>query len=256
MPAWSGLQKVSAVNIAGGNRRSLSMRRTRRTASGTARAMTGRDERSRRPISRRASPNSTRLKPGNVHRFAPGHGMSVADFVRSAEASAGPVAHDGARVGARVRGAVDGDPAAVGQNTNLGIMLLCAPLAAAAESATARCAQRSPRVLDDLDRADAADVFAAIVAANPGGLGRAAPARRAAPAAVTLREAMAEARGARPHRAPIRHRLRGRVSCSALPRCWRRPVRRSDPRWRDARCLSCLSRRDARHAYRAQIRRG
>jgi triphosphoribosyl-dephospho-CoA synthase len=31
-------------------------------------------------------------KPGNVHRFAPGHRMEVEDFVRSAEASAAPVA--------------------------------------------------------------------------------------------------------------------------------------------------------------------
>ena len=38
-------------------------------------------------------------KPGNVHRFAPGHGMTLADFVRSAEASAGPIASRGARSG-------------------------------------------------------------------------------------------------------------------------------------------------------------
>ena len=34
-------------------------------------------------------------KPGNVHRFAAGHGMKAADFVRSAEASAGPIARQG-----------------------------------------------------------------------------------------------------------------------------------------------------------------
>ena len=72
-------------------------------------------------------------KPGNVHRFAPGHRMEVADFVRSAEASAAPIAATGARVGTRVRAAVEATLSAVGQNTNLGIILLCAPLAAAAE---------------------------------------------------------------------------------------------------------------------------
>src|SRR5579871_2116855 len=41
-------------------------------------------------------------KPGNVHRFAPGHRMEVDDFIRSAEASAAPIAAKGARVGARV----------------------------------------------------------------------------------------------------------------------------------------------------------
>ena len=81
-------------------------------------------------------------KPGNVHRFAPGHRMEVADFIRSAEASAAPIAATGARVGIRVRGAVDATLKAVGQNTNLGIILLCAPLAAAAEAEDGLCAQR------------------------------------------------------------------------------------------------------------------
>src|SRR5271166_5735549 len=74
-------------------------------------------------------------KPGNVHRFAPGHRMSLNDFVRSAEASAAPIATSGARVGVRVRAAVAATLSAVGQNTNLGIILLCAPLAAAVELA-------------------------------------------------------------------------------------------------------------------------
>ncbi|HEY3621641.1 MAG TPA: triphosphoribosyl-dephospho-CoA synthase [Roseiarcus sp.] len=132
-------------------------------------------------------------KPGNVHRFAPGHRMDVADFIRSAEASAAPIAARGARVGIRVRAAVDATLSAVRQNTNLGIILLCAPLAAAAEAPDAALRPALARVLDGLDRADAHDVFAAIVAANPGGLGRAPRHDVNAPAAGTLREAMAEA---------------------------------------------------------------
>jgi triphosphoribosyl-dephospho-CoA synthase len=132
-------------------------------------------------------------KPGNVHRFAPGHRMDVADFIRSAEASAAPIAARGARVGIRVRAAVDATLSAVRQNTNLGIILLCAPLAAAAEAPDAALRPALARVLDGLDRADAHDVFAAIIAANPGGLGRAPRHDVNAPAAGTLREAMAEA---------------------------------------------------------------
>ncbi len=132
-------------------------------------------------------------KPGNVHRFAPGHGMSLVDFVRSAEASAAPIAAKGARVGVRVRSAVEATLSAVGQNTNLGIILLCAPLAAAMESAHSPLRPALAGVLDSLDRSDAADVFSAIAAANPGGLGRATRHDVHAPAAVTLREAMAEA---------------------------------------------------------------
>src|ERR1700684_394466 len=94
-------------------------------------------------------------KPGNVHRFAPGHRMEVADFVRSAEASAAPIAARGARVGIRVRAAVEATLSAVGQNTNLGIILLCAPLAAAAEVPDLAWREALASVLDGLDRADA-----------------------------------------------------------------------------------------------------
>jgi triphosphoribosyl-dephospho-CoA synthase len=132
-------------------------------------------------------------KPGNVHRFAPGHRMEVADFVRSAEASAAPIASRGARVGTRVRPAVEATLKVAGQNTNLGIILLCAPLAAAAEAEDAPLRPALARVLDRLDRADAADVFSAIAAANPGGLGHAPRHDVNAPATVSLREAMAEA---------------------------------------------------------------
>jgi len=133
------------------------------------------------------------LKPGNVHRFAPGHRMEVKDFVLSAEASAAPIAAKGALVGTRVRAAVEATLKAVGQNTNLGIILLCAPLAAAAEAPEAALRPALASVLDRLDRADAADVFAAIAAANPGGLGRAPRHDVNAPTRVTLRAAMGDA---------------------------------------------------------------
>lgn len=132
-------------------------------------------------------------KPGNVHRFAPGHRMEAEDFVRSAEASARAISARGAKVGARIRAAVEATREAVGQNTNLGIILLCAPLAAAAEAPDAPLRRALTHVLDNLDRADAADAFAAIAAANPGGLGRAPRHDVNGPALVTLREAMGEA---------------------------------------------------------------
>ena len=67
------------------------------------------------------------LKPGNVHAFADGHRMAVADFVASAEISAPHLAEAGAPVGRRVLRAVEATIDQVGQNTNLGILLLCAP---------------------------------------------------------------------------------------------------------------------------------
>ncbi|CAO4164622.1 triphosphoribosyl-dephospho-CoA synthase [Methylorubrum populi] len=133
------------------------------------------------------------LKPGNVHGFAAGHRMVVADFVTSAEVSAPPLAEAGARVGRRVRAGVEATFAAVGQNTNLGILLLCAPMARAAEEA-GPFAERLRAVLEGFDDTDSRDVFAAIRRANPGGLGTAARHDVAAEGPVPpLLAAMAEA---------------------------------------------------------------
>jgi triphosphoribosyl-dephospho-CoA synthase len=137
------------------------------------------------------------LKPGNVHAFADGHRMTAAQFVRSAEAAAAPLAATGARVGRRILDAVEATRAAVGTNTNLGIILLCAPLAAAAEQGgkDLRKDLRSTlaAVLDDLDVDDARLAFDAIVHASPAGLGRVARNDVSQPAQVTLRAAMADA---------------------------------------------------------------
>ena len=132
-------------------------------------------------------------KPGNVHHYASGHRMTVDDFVRSAAAAAEPLAHRGARVGARILAAVEATCAAVGANTNLGIILLAAPLAAAAERGDTDLRRALARVLAELDLADADLAFRAIVRAAPGGLGRADRHDVFAPATVTLRQAMAEA---------------------------------------------------------------
>jgi triphosphoribosyl-dephospho-CoA synthase len=132
-------------------------------------------------------------KPGNVHLLSAGHQMTVAQFVRSADAAAGPLSRSGARVGARILGAVEATFAAVGTNTNLGIILLCAPLAAAAEAARFDLRAALARVLEGLDKDDATLAFRAIVQASPGGLGRVERHDVFEPATATLREAMAEA---------------------------------------------------------------
>jgi triphosphoribosyl-dephospho-CoA synthase len=133
------------------------------------------------------------LKPGNVHVFADGHRMTASDFVRSAEAAAHPLAQPGAKIGLRILRAVEATSAAVGTNTNLGIILLCAPLAAAAERRPSDMRKALWHVLDELDVEDAALAFRAITLAAPGGLGTAARHDVRAPATVSLRDAMAEA---------------------------------------------------------------
>lgn len=132
-------------------------------------------------------------KPGNVHIFGAGHGMEVRDFLLSADAAAVPLSATGATVGARVLGAVEATFAAVRMNTNLGIILLCAPLAAAAEKGNSDLRAALATVLKSLDHNDAQQVFHAIARANPGGLGEAPRHDVRHPAEVALVEAMAAA---------------------------------------------------------------
>jgi len=134
-------------------------------------------------------------KPGNVHRFAAGHRMEIADFEQSAAVAAPPLCRPGTPLGTRIFEAVAATRAAVGQNTNLGIILLCAPLAMAAERAEVPLPAALGAVLEEASLADTEAVFRAIALAAPAGLGRAARYDVHAPAHVPLKLAMAEAAG-------------------------------------------------------------
>ena len=130
-------------------------------------------------------------KPGNVSLHAAGHGMQAAQFLASASVAADAICQRGATVGQRIEAAVVATRVAVGCNTNLGILLLCAPLACAAQSTHLPLKQALQQVLAGLTVDDAAAAFRAIAHANPGGLGD-APEQdvRQAPS-VTLLQAMA-----------------------------------------------------------------
>jgi triphosphoribosyl-dephospho-CoA synthase len=133
-------------------------------------------------------------KPGNVHVFAGGHGMAVNDFLRSAEAAAPALSDPSLSTGARILAAVEATFTAAGMNTNLGIILLCAPLAAAAEAGE-DLHDSLRKTLAGLTRADAAATFRAILRAAPAGLGAARRHDVRDEAGVTLLEAMREAAG-------------------------------------------------------------
>jgi triphosphoribosyl-dephospho-CoA synthase len=134
------------------------------------------------------------LKPGNVHIFADGHGMVVQDFMRSADAAAEPIARPGLSVGQRIQYSIEATWQAVGCNTNLGIVLLCAPMIhAALEEGGGPFPEKLERVLQGLTIADAALAFEAILRALPAGLGESARYDVRQLPTVTLLEAMAEA---------------------------------------------------------------
>jgi triphosphoribosyl-dephospho-CoA synthase len=137
-------------------------------------------------------------KPGNI---TPAHDFSdttYADMVRSALALGPAFARERVRqrgVGELIADGVEATARVAGANTNLGIVLLFAPLARAATTREADETLRSAvrRVLARLDLDDATAAFAAIVRAAPGGLGDAAEHDVRTPARVSLREAMSAA---------------------------------------------------------------
>ena len=135
-------------------------------------------------------------KPGNItpsHDFAD---TSYEDMLRSAIALGPEIGRAGERgVGATVLAAVEATRRVAGSNTNLGIALLLAPLARAARTGDGPLRAGTEAVLAALTLEDARDAYAAIRAADAGGLDE--PVEhdvRDAPT-VTLRAAMAAAAG-------------------------------------------------------------
>lgn len=113
------------------------------------------------------------LKPGNVHVFADGHGMTIHDFIKSADVTADIIAQPDLTIGERVFYSVEATQQAVGQNTNLGVLLLCAPLIETALHADGRqtLQQSLNDMLNQFTIDDARWVAKAILLANPAGLG-------------------------------------------------------------------------------------
>jgi triphosphoribosyl-dephospho-CoA synthase len=118
-------------------------------------------------------------KPGNVSVGSDGHRMTAQMFIDAANAAAAPLFETGASVGTRIENATRAAYAATRCNTNLGIVLLCAPLAATCETQTndrhiETFRAALARILDGLDVNDARAAFHAIARVEPGGLGEVA----------------------------------------------------------------------------------
>jgi triphosphoribosyl-dephospho-CoA synthase len=131
-------------------------------------------------------------KPGNVSPGRHFADLTYEDFLISAIAI-GPAftrVPDQA-VGTTIRQAVEATAGRAGTNTNLGMVLLLAPLAKAAAISARRAMRDTLRhLLDQTTVDDARDVYAAIRRASPGGLGRADAQDVANEPDVTLLEAM------------------------------------------------------------------
>ena len=142
-------------------------------------------------------------KPGNVSPGRPFADVRYDDFVVSAEAIARPLEGAGRQpLGETIFMAVNATAARTRANTNLGIVLLLAPLARAAirlldgpaeadrDARLRNLRGEVARVLAETTVADAKNAYRAIRLANPGGLGNAEEQDVAAEPTVTLLEAM------------------------------------------------------------------
>ena len=134
-------------------------------------------------------------KPGNVNRLHDFADTRFEDFVLSAMAI-GPAMLEADRlgVGQIIQQAVRDTRQLVQSNTNLGIVLLLAPLAKACRSSgDVRHGLR--RILAALTAEDARHAYAAIRMAQPGGMGKTAEADVAEEPTITLLQAMELAQG-------------------------------------------------------------
>lgn len=131
-------------------------------------------------------------KPGNVSPNRHFHDTRYEDFLASAVAI-GPAlaAANQDPLGTTIRRAVEDTRRWTKSNTNLGIVLLLAPLANAALMQGGTLRERLGRTLESTTVEDAEQVYAAIRHAHPGGLGAAASEDVSDVPSVTLREAMA-----------------------------------------------------------------
>jgi triphosphoribosyl-dephospho-CoA synthase len=131
-------------------------------------------------------------KPGNVSPNRHFADLRYEDFLASAAAIGESFAQAGTRpVGETIRGAIEATSRWTRTNSNLGLVLLLAPLARAACAATAGDVRAAlSEVLEATTVDDARNVYAAIRLARPGGLGQVESQDVADEPDVTLLDAM------------------------------------------------------------------
>lgn len=131
-------------------------------------------------------------KPGNVNPFSAGHQMAVSDFLKSADAIAPVIANPNLSIGERIYQSVQATRNVVDCNTNLGIILLFAPLCNAVQQCQHfdELAINLKGELRKLTVEDARLCYQAIRIAEAGGLGKSDQQDLSTEPTVTLREAM------------------------------------------------------------------
>ena len=131
------------------------------------------------------------IKPGNVSIHSAGHQMHSEDFIKSAQACATAICAPQSSLGERILSAVQDTRKAVSMNTNLGIILLCAPLIQAIYSGNGKSLKQSlKQVLASTTVDDARSAYYAIRLSEAGGLGHVEQADITTNPDISLLEAM------------------------------------------------------------------
>lgn len=132
---------------------------------------------------------STARKPGNVHPEASFPDLTYRDFLKSANIIA-PILADtqSHKIGFAIKQCIQATQQAILSNSNLGMVLLLAPLAAIPIEKTAE--EGIQTILNQLTVQDAREVYEAIRIANPGGLGKTESEDISTEPTGTLREVM------------------------------------------------------------------
>ena len=135
-------------------------------------------------------------KPGNVNCYSDAHQMSLQDFLKSAQAIAPILSQKNLSIGSMILKSVIATQKVVNCNTNLGIILLFAPLCKAIHHCHTR--EQLPEslslLLNDLTIDDAKKTYEGIRLARAGGLGNSDLHDINNEPTVTLRQAMAYAK--------------------------------------------------------------
>ena len=261
MPAWNGLQLVTPYPHLRPSGRCVSRRRARRSAPRRPRGRLSRPlkpEAIARGFLDACLAELDALKPGNVHRFADGpqhEGRGFRGQRRSCRAQ--HRARSGLRWVSASAARSRRRAAAVGQNTNLGIVLLArrSPRRRLIErrrrSRKAACAASLPGSTVD----DAREAYRGDPRHQAGRAWRSAGARCRLRAEGQLARGHARGRGPRPHRLELHASTSPIFSTLGLPMAGpgARALGRRPILGRDAR-LSRLPRASPRHADRAEIR--
>jgi len=131
------------------------------------------------------------IKPGNISIHCGGRQMHADDFINSAMACAAAICAPHSSLGERILCAVKETRKVVSMNTNLGIILLCAPLIQAVYLNNKQSIRQSlQQVLANTTVDDARRVYTAIRLAEAGGLGQVAEADISTHPDISLLEAM------------------------------------------------------------------